>query len=101
MHPKHYGLLCDSALEGLGLIVLWVEALGLFPRQIWDVLVQLFGKPSGIGLRPIGFFRSLFRLWGALKKPQLRNWELEHGIRGYFSAAPKTSPADAVWRLRI
>ena len=69
-HPRHFGMLCDSALRALALVFWLVDLAGGFPEVVAGVTVGLFAKPTA-GFRPIGFFRALYRLWSKGHRPKL------------------------------
>ena len=50
------------------------EAGGCWPRKLFTVLVVLLPKPDG-GLRPIGLFPSLIRVWMRARRPLAEAWE--------------------------
>ena len=101
VHPRHFSLLSPRGLEALSWILWTIDALGQCPEQIQEVQVPLYTKPDSGGLRPIGFFRALFRLWGKTKKPLVRAWELSRGNHAAFSMSPGVSAIDPVWRQSI
>ena len=101
VHPRHFSLLSERGLEAVSWILWTIDALGQCPEQTQEVQVELYLKPDNGGLRPIGFFRALFRLWGKTKKPLVRAWELSQGNHAQFSMSPGVSAVDPVWRQSI
>ena len=100
VHPRHFGFLSPRGLEALTWILWTIDVTGQCPEQIQDVQVQLYPKPEK-GVRPIGFFRALFRLWGKTKKPLVKAWEHSRGQHASFSMSPGVSAIDPVWRQSI
>ena len=68
VHPRHFALLSEQGLVILSHMLWIIDALGNFPRAQQSLIISLYSKPNPAGVRPIGFFRALFRLWGKLKK---------------------------------
>ena len=69
-HPRLFVVLDDASLEVLSVIFRLNEAVGHLPTCTYDININMFGKPLG-GVRPIGFYRSLFRVWTQLAKPRV------------------------------
>ena len=100
VHPKHFSLLSAGGLEALTWVIWAIDVVGQMPSQTQEVQVELYPKPEG-GLRPIGFFRAVFRLWGKTKKSETRTWERDHGTHRAFSMSPGVGATDPVWRQAI
>ena len=60
--------------------------------------MALIPKPKELGTRPIGCFRSPFRLLTKFRLRCLRKWEEEHASDAAFNASRLTAVADGVWR---
>ncbi len=93
---RHYEWLSDGALNVLADIIELVERTGKLPPQLGAIAMPLLGKPRG-GHRAVATFVSLYRLWGRLRRDQVRQWE-DSLQRPYFAAGAGKSPVDAVWR---
>ena len=63
---RHVALLCDEALHTVTHLLAFMETLGNLPQQIRHVLGVLIPKATS-GLRPIGVFSSLYRLWACCR----------------------------------
>jgi len=63
----------DEVLEVMCDLLALLEALGVFPEDLEQVLVALIPKPTG-GERPIGLYLALFRVWSAARGPKLPRW---------------------------
>ena len=98
-HMRHYALLDDEGLSALAIILEAIESIGWLPPQLRLVLVLLIEKATG-GLRPIGIFVSLYRLWGKARRPICDKWEAGND-RIYFAAGKGRSASDAVWRQAV
>ena len=89
----------DEGLKALCSILLFAEAIGVMPPQASILLMVLLPKPDG-GLRPIGIFKSLFRVWARLRRSIVKSWE--SNCRHFFFAACKDkSPVDVVFRQAL
>ncbi len=93
---RHYEWLSDGALHTLADIIELTERTGKLPPQLGAIAMPLLGKPRG-GHRAIATFVSLYRLWGRLRRDQVRQWE-DSLQRPYFAAGAGKSPVDSVWR---
>ena len=56
-------------------------------------------KASG-GVRPIGLFTGLHRIWAKARRPLADSWEKEHR-EDFFAAATGQSAIDTVWRQAL
>ncbi len=99
LHPRQVTHLCDAGLEALSLILLTVEVLGTWPRQISLVLTALLPKAKG-GFRPIGLLPAIYRVWAKARRKYTDAWE-QANARAYLSAARGNGPIDAMWRLAV
>ena len=93
---RHFALLSDSALALVAQLFTCMEALGTLPQQLRFVLVVLFPKATA-GLRPIGVFCALYRLWAKCRTVSAQAWEDLHP-RPYFAASKGRAVTDPVWR---
>ena len=62
------------------------------------LLVQL-PKPGGSGYRVIGLLPTLFRIWGRLRQPLLREWEASIDSPVDFAARAGSGSIDACWDI--
>ena len=62
------------------------EALGAWGKAVGLVLIVLLPKLDG-GLRPIGFFPTIVRLWMRARTVQARAWEAAHAMPQLFGGA--------------
>ena len=92
-------LLCDGALDSLAALMEAMEWCSSLPEQVEMVTIILLVKPVG-GLRPIGLYPSVYRLWARLCRRECRAWELAHR-RDYFACSVKCSCIDPVWRQGV
>ena len=79
-HPRHFSLLSDACLMALAGILEMIEGLGEFPRVTQDMLVALLPKDDG-GLRPIGLYRALFRLWARMRRSEWKSRRRDPSVR--------------------
>ena len=96
-HPRHIALLSDSALRALASLLEAAEAAGVLPDQISDILIVLIPMVSG-GLRPIGWYHSIFRVWIKSRMHLVKAWEETATANCGFGAEEGKSPIDIVWR---
>ena len=95
-HPKQLSLLSDSALECLAAIYQAVEAIGMFPQQLWWMLLPLLEKPKG-GYRTILLCAGPVRVWQRLRRPYLTEFD-RTSKRDYWACGAGRSAGDAVWK---
>ncbi len=96
LHPRHFALLTDGALEALADLYEAAEALGAWPTQIALLTMPALPKPAG-GYRLIGIFAATYRLWSRARRPIADRWEADNE-RPYLAAGTGRSAVDAVWR---
>eukprot|EP00973_Karenia_brevis_P055240 7681296-Karenia_brevis.AAC.1 len=77
-----------------------IEGLGDFPRVTRDMLIALLPKDDG-GLRPIGLYRALYRLWAKSRVRHWRQWERDEDPQQFFGAGEGRSCTDIVWRMGV
>ena len=77
-----------------------LEALGVFPEDLEQVLVALIPKPTG-GERPIGLYLALFRVWSAARVQALRDWERDSAQCPAFNTGGGQATTDVVWRQAV
>jgi len=73
-------------LMALAMILAAAEALGAWGQAVSLVLIVLLPKPDG-GLRPIGLFPTIVRLWMRARTVQARAWEAAHAMPQLFGGA--------------
>jgi len=99
VHVRQVLLLPDAALEGLADIMEVFEATGVLPAQQRCICVYLYPKPKE-GVRHIGLYGFLYRIWARARQPLAGQWEQEHDLPS-FAAAKNKSTTDAVWRQAV
>ena len=98
-HPRHYSLLSDRALEVLSTICQVSEGIGKMPPSVRPITVALIPKPKG-GLRPVGLFPCLLRVWAKAGLPIVEEWEAKNG-RTFFACGKGKGATHAVWRQAL
>ena len=98
-HVRHYGILEDAGLVELILIFRLLELVGNLPPQLRFTRIALIPKPAG-GLRPIGLFASLYRIWGRVRRWHCEAWEAANRRR-FFAAAKGNAAVSTVWRQGV
>ena len=98
-HPMHFSMIDDTSLEVVAKMLTVIECLGHFPRQLSVITFPLIPKPKG-GVRPIGLFSGLFRLWSRARRPLADRW-LADNPRPYRACGAHRSPETCVWRQAL
>ena len=94
-HPRHYSFLSDEGLEVMAALLEAAEELGEMPKDLETVMIALLPKKEGAGVRPIGLFPSLYRLWVRARRDLAVQWE-ERFPRQFFAASAGRGALDAV-----
>ena len=81
IQPRALLRLSDAGIEALAAIMRAIDTTGEWPRFTQLVMTVLLPKPDG-GLRPIGLFPTLFRIWMRCRRPTIKKWRKQHA-RGY------------------
>ena len=92
-HPKHYAMLDDVGCDILARLLTLAERSALLPSTP-TVLVSI-PKASG-GDRLIGLLPAWMRLYGRIRRPLAKEWELRHR-RGYFWDVAGRSACDSTF----
>ena len=86
----------QPGLEALGTIIATAERNGHWPaRTLVNLMIQR-PKPDGEGYRLVTLLHFLARFWGAVRAPEIREWEKRH-TSDEFWAGPGRSSAAAAW----
>ncbi len=99
LSPRDMAELTDEVVEAYIDVMLTCERLGKVPDRVATVVVMLLNKKLG-GRRPIGILPTMYRLWAAVRKPLLHEWERQWA-RAFFAAARGKSAADATWHRAL
>ena len=81
--PRALLRLPDALRLALLRIFLLAERLGLWPQALNLVLIVFLAKADG-GLRPIGLFPTLVRVWMRARSTAAQAWEAAHALPGVF-----------------
>ena len=84
--PRAFMRLSDSALACLANMLMQFEAVGHWGVHPFVVLIVLLNKSDG-GLRPIGLFPSIIRIWMRVRFCILREWERGHASPCLFGGS--------------
>ena len=103
-HPRHFGLLSSGAKKTLCLLMAIMEAVGNIPHSLRALQTHLI--PQDIDgtthkRRPIGLFRGQVRLWGRMRTPYVRKWEVKECNDQFFTNAAGKKVGDSCWRTAI
>ena len=96
VHPRHIGFLPAAAIDLLIVLLESCEEVGFLPPQAM-LTFALIPKPTG-GRRPIGWYQTIFRIWGAIRSPLVKQWERVKTSGLGFATDPGQSAIDVVWR---
>jgi hypothetical protein len=94
-HPRNFFLLSPPALDVLASIFNFIEDAGQWPPGIEAVITTLIPKPKG-GVRPIGMFPAVYRLWARARRPIATKWESTH-THPFFAVRGGCAALDTVW----
>jgi hypothetical protein len=98
-HPRLWRHLSDEGLETFAAIVEAIESVGMFPEQIWYLLLPLIEKPKG-GLRAILLCAGGVRVWQRARRPHILPF-MDATRRAYWAFGAGKSPEDAVWTQAV
>ena len=73
IQPRAISRLSDNSISALAKILTAVEKQGDWPDALKLVLTVLIPKSDG-GLRPIGLFPTIVRLWMRFRRPTTKQW---------------------------
>merc|ERR1711867_383984 len=90
----------DHHLQALSRIFAMWEAMGSPAINNQELIVKLIPKPTG-GLRPIGLFPTLVRLWGKTRQPTIRAWLASSITDASMNMARGRRVGDASWRHKV
>ena len=96
-HPRHFLHLTDFQLQPLCYIFKAWELMGRFELPDHALLIRMIPKMDG-GIRPIGLFPALPRLWGKATQPILQDWVSRYAADHFVNMAKGRPVGDATWR---
>ena len=96
IHPRALLRLSDEVIAALLRILFLCECKGVWPRHSSLVVIALLPK-SGWGLRPIGLFPWLPKVWAKTRRDSIPEWEALNS-RGYLFAGAGRGAEHAVWK---
>ena len=95
LHPRHFSLVSDAGLEAFAALLNLIEEIGAWPESIESVIAVLIPKPN-CGVRPIGMFPGLYRVWARVRRSVATEWERAHDHPA-FAAKEGNGALDTVW----
>ena len=95
IHPKAVLRLSDLLLMALLRLLFLCEVAGEWPEGSTAVIIALLPKSSP-GLRPIGLFPWLPKIWTKIRRQEATRWELAND-RPYLYAGPGRGANVATW----
>ena len=97
-HPRHFGWLSDALLDAVSRMWQVCEIQLVWPQQEEELLAKLIPKASG-GLRPIMWYRSMFRVYSRARRPRVQEWFATWAsTRPEVNMAPGRHTTDAICR---
>ena len=100
-HPRHLAAFSDELLELLGGILRLFEVAVWWPSSESCLLTKLIPKPKG-GLRPVMWFRTLYRVYARARRDSVQRWFKEWtATRPEINMAPGRHTTDAIWRSMV
>jgi len=98
-HPRQISFLGDGALDTLAALYEAAELLGLWPRQLATILLQVIAKPKG-GYREVVLFAGPVRVWERMRRAECMQW-MRTWDRPYFAFTPGKGAELTVWRQTV
>jgi hypothetical protein len=95
--PRAHTRLPAAAITMLGAILMAAERLGVWTKALGLVMIILLPKSDG-GLRPIGLFPSMIRVWMRTRLFVVRSWEAATALPCLFGAVGKGAQR-AAWTI--
>ena len=100
-HPRHLAAFSDDLLDRLGEIFKLFEVAVWWPSSESCLLTKLIPKPKG-GLRPVMWFRTLYRVYARARRGCVQRWFTEWAAaRPEVNMAPGRHTTDAIWRSMV
>ena len=100
-HPKHMASMSEQCRSSLADVFNEAELCGDFPSTQSQLVVKLLPKPTG-GVRPIGLFRGLFRVWSRCRQHLARAWQASRSKDlQQWNMLPGRQIGDACWRAMV
>ena len=100
-HPKHMASMSKACRAALAQVFNQAEEAGDFPASQAQLVVKLLPKQAG-GVRPIGLFRGLFRLWSRCRQNVARAWQAGKAKDlQQWNMLPGRQIGDACWRAMV
>ncbi len=96
LHPRALLRLSDERLEQLVTLLMEAERTGAWPPELAFVAIVLLPKEGG-GLRPIGLFPCLIRVWMRLRRSDVEEWEVRNS-RAHCYTGAGTGAHVAAWK---
>ena len=87
--------LSNEGIEALAKVLTAIERTGTWPHFTQLVMTVLIPKSDG-GLRPIGLFPTLHRVWMRCRRPTVKEWRNRHA-RGYRYGGAGKGAQRAAW----
>ena len=88
IQPRAVLRLSEEGISALADILTAIERTGQWPPLTQLVMTVLIPKADG-GLRPIGLFPTLFRIWMRCRRPTIKQWRGEHAKEYRYGGAGK------------
>ena len=95
LQPRAILRLSDEGIEALARILTAIERTGEWPWFTQLVMTVLIPKSDG-GLRPIGLFPTLYRVWMRCRRPTIKEWRKKHA-RAYRYGGAGRGAQRAAW----
>ena len=96
IHSRALLRLDDAVLLALLRVLFLCECTGQWPSFTSLVIIALLPKPAG-GLRPIGVFPWLHKVWAKARRSLALEWE-NRVTRPYLYAGPGRGADHAAWK---
>ena len=84
--PRALLRLSDDALTALAALMMKMERVGHWSKELDLVMIVLLDKADG-GRRPIGLFPTVIRVWMRARAAHARAWEATNASRELYGSA--------------
>ena len=95
--PRQLTGLSDQGLAALAKLLRACEQALDFPESQAALFTALLETETG-GCRPIGLYKSIYRLWAKIRQEEVRAWMSKRIGPNFFTTTPRTRAADAIYR---
>eukprot|EP00959_Pyramimonas_sp_CCMP1952_P449246 9406617-Pyramimonas_sp.AAC.1 len=100
MQPRSIDVISDLGLHMVAKLLTRCEDMCCLPDSRLQTRLVRLAKPNG-GHRLIGLINTLVRIWGRLRRPLSKRWELQHPCDAFWGPRPGATSADAALQRNL